>query len=238
MSTLFISDLHLDDKRPDAIDWLTRLVEGPAREADGVYILGDLFEYWIGDDFLSPVARRTAELLGGLTASGTPCRFVHGNRDFLLGEDYAGQCGMQLLPETSVVDLYGTAVLLLHGDTLCTDDVEYQAFRRQARDPAWQAQILAISPMERLELARKARDASMRHMAAVDDEIMDVNEEAVAEAFREHGVSHMIHGHTHRPAEHRYDTADGPLTRTVLADWYQMGSYLEVSPEGMRSHTL
>jgi UDP-2,3-diacylglucosamine hydrolase len=157
---------------------------------------------------------------------------MHGNRDFLLGKQYASQAEMQLLPETCVVDLYGTPTLLLHGDTLCTDDVDFQAFRRQTRNPDWQAAILALPVPERLRLAQDARAASLDHTGSAPMDIMDVNPEAVSDAFRRHKVSRMIHGHTHRPARHTVDLGEISAERIVLADWYRSGSYLEVSASG------
>lgn len=239
MPTLLISDLHLHDQRPEIHQWLLGFLRGPARQADAVYILGDLFEYWIGDDALSPIASEVARETARLAAAGIPCHFLHGNRDFLLGEDYARLAGLQLLPEETVIDLHGLPTLLLHGDTLCTDDLEYQAFRRQSRDPAWQAAVLAQPVEARLRMAREARDASMRHTGSASMEIMDVNEEAVLAAFRRHGVRRMIHGHTHRPACHQHDLGGGGAgERIVLADWDRCGSYLEVSADGARSISL
>jgi UDP-2,3-diacylglucosamine hydrolase len=239
MSTLFISDIHLEDSRPAAFEWLRAFLTGPARQAEAVYILGDLFEYWIGDDAPSPTARRLARETAKLVDSGVACHFMHGNRDFLLGEDYAAQARLRLLPEALVVPLYGTPTLLLHGDTLCTDDIEYQAFRRQVRDPAWQAAILELPVEERLRLAREARDASVQHTGSATMAIMDVNGEAVREAFETHGVTRMIHGHTHRPAVHRHRLGGGvEAERIVLADWYRAAIYLEVSPGGSRTVTL
>jgi UDP-2,3-diacylglucosamine hydrolase len=239
MSTLFISDIHLEDSRPEALDWLRAFLSGPARRADAVYILGDLFEYWIGDDAPPPAARQLARDMAELAECGVPCYFLHGNRDFLLGEDYAASAGLRLLPECRVVGLYGTPTLLLHGDTLCTDDVDYQAFRRQSHDPAWQAMVLKLPIEERLRLAREARDASARHTGSVAMDIMDVNATAVLKAFRDHAVTRMIHGHTHRPAVHRHDLGDGTVAeRIVLADWYQAAKYLEVTPAGARSLDL
>jgi UDP-2,3-diacylglucosamine hydrolase len=236
--TLFISDLHLEDKAPERTEWLSSFLAGTARDADAVYILGDLFEYWIGDDALSATARQVAQDTAALSAAGVPCFFQHGNRDFLLGEDYATLAGMKLLPEYFVADLYGTPTLLLHGDTLCTDDVEYQAFRQQARNPAWQQAVLAMSVAERLQMAESARDASMKHTGSASMEIMDVNEQAVLNALMEHGVGRMIHGHTHRPAHHRIEAGDLRAERIVLADWYSSGSYLEISPASIESRTI
>lgn len=233
--TLFISDLHLEDSAPARSGWLNTFLAGPAADADAVYILGDLFEFWIGDDALSPTAQQVAKALSALHTSGVSCYFMHGNRDFLLGETYAKLSGVELLPEERVIDLQGTPTLLLHGDSLCTDDVEYQALRRQVRDPAWQAGVLAMSIEERLKMAQTAREASKQHTRSASMEIMDVNPGAVTDAFRRHGVSRMIHGHTHRPARHRVELDGETAERIVLADWYDHGSYLEVSPEQVRS---
>ena len=237
-TTLFISDLHLEDNAPERTEWLAAFLAGPARKAEAVYILGDLFEFWIGDDAVSELAQRVAKATAALKTCSVPCYFIHGNRDFLLGEHYASVAGLELLPENRVVDLYGTSTLLLHGDMLCTDDVEYQAFRRQTRDPAWQTAILAMPMEQRLQMARAARDVSMEHTGSAPPDIMDVNPEAVSEAFREHKVLRMIHGHTHRPARHQVDLGDARAERIVLADWYTAGSYLEVSPNGAVSKSL
>lgn len=239
MSTLFISDLHLEDSRPETSGWLLEFLTGPARMAEAVYILGDLFEYWIGDDAVSPTARAVAAETARLAAAGLALYFQHGNRDFLLGEHYAAQAGLQLLPESLVVDLHGTPTLLLHGDSLCTDDVQYQAFRMQSRDPAWQAAILAMTVEERIAMAKNARETSTEHKGAAAMGIMDVNEGAVIRAFEDNGVERIIHGHTHRPAVHRHELSGGLTgTRIVLADWYKAGSYLEVSAEAAINRTL
>ncbi|MDT8320377.1 MAG: UDP-2,3-diacylglucosamine diphosphatase [Xanthomonadales bacterium] len=239
MNTLFISDIHLEDSEPRATETLLAFLAGPVRSADALYILGDLFEFWIGDDALSVAARQVAKATSELTASGVPCYFMHGNRDFLLGEAYAARAGLRLLPDYRVLDLYGWPTLLLHGDTLCTDDLQYQAFRTQCRDPVWQANVLGLSVEQRLEMARGARDASARHTRAAATGIMDVNEQAVREAFERYGVTRMIHGHTHRPAVHRYRLTDGrEAERIVLADWYESGSYLRVSAAGAESVPL
>lgn len=239
MSTLFLSDLHLEDSRPEVAEWLWAFLDGPAAGADAVYILGDLFEYWIGDDAVPPLAAEVARRTAALVDRGIPFYFQHGNRDFLLAADYAGQSGMQLLPEAIVLDLYGTPTLLMHGDALCIDDTEYQAFRRQSRDPAWQAMVLSRSVEERVAMARDARDSSAQHKGSSEMSIMDVNEQAVQQAFREHGVTRLIHGHTHRPAVHRHELPNGEIgTRYVLADWFDKGSYLEVGTEGVRSREI
>jgi len=233
MSTLFISDLHLEDNRPQTTSLVSAFLRGPASEAEAVYILGDLFEFWIGDDVLTETAKIVANGIRELKNWQIPCYFLHGNRDFLLGPDYARRAGMNLLPETHVVDLYGHPTLLLHGDTLCTDDFEYQSFRRQVRTPEFKDRFLQMSPRQRLHMAQNARDASKRHTgSSAAMNIMDVNETAVLDAFREHDVVRMIHGHTHRPAFHRHSLGAGASgQRRVLADWNTSGSYLCVSPE-------
>jgi len=238
LTTLFISDLHLEDNAPERTDWLQAFLSGPARTAEAVYILGDLFEFWIGDDALSETAGLVCRGTSSLYDLGVPCYFMHGNRDFLVGDQYAAVAKLELLPEACVIDLYGTPTLLLHGDTLCTDDLEYQAFRRQARNPEWQAAMLALSVSERLKLAQDARTASELHTGSTSMEIMDVNADAVSEAFRAHNVSRMIHGHTHRPAHHSVDLDGATAERIVLADWYEAGSFLEVSTNGSVSRAL
>jgi UDP-2,3-diacylglucosamine hydrolase len=237
-TTLFISDLHLEDEAPDRTRWLMDFLSGPALAAETVYILGDLFEFWIGDDALTTTAEEVASATSLLNDRGVACFFMHGNRDFLVGERYASSAKLQLLPETCVVDLYGKPTLLLHGDTLCTDDVKYQAFRQQVRNPDWQAAMLALSIEQRLELAQQARSASLDHTGSVAMDIMDVNPDAVSAAFREHNVTRMIHGHTHRPAQHTVDLGGINAERFVLADWYSEGRFLEVSERGIESKNI
>jgi UDP-2,3-diacylglucosamine hydrolase len=233
MHTVFISDLHLEDARPEATEILRQFLRGPARDAEALYVLGDLFEFWIGDDVLTHTAQDVAAELLALRASGVRCYFVHGNRDFLLGPEYARLSGLELLPTTSVVDLYAMPTLLLHGDTLCTDDLDYQAFRRKVRDPSFQQTFLGMPPAQRLAMARGARDASKAHTGSAAIEIMDVNSDSVAQAFAEHQVLRMIHGHTHRPAVHQHALKNVSYgTRVVLADWYSDGSYLRVDALG------
>ena len=239
MHTVFISDLHLEDARPEATEILRQFLQGPATDAQAIYILGDLFEFWIGDDVLTETARVVAAELSVLRQRGVRLYFVHGNRDFLLGPDYASLSGMELLPTASVVDLHGTPSLLLHGDTLCTDDHEYQAFRLKVRDPSFQKMFLGLPPAQRLAMAQSARDASKAHTGSATMEIMDVNPRAVEQAFTDHGVMRMIHGHTHRPAVHQHALAGGSTgTRVVLADWYKGGSYLRVDAHGLQQLLL
>ncbi len=238
MTTLFISDLHLSDQRPAITEAFIGFLESEARGAEALYILGDLFEAWLGDDMVLPEYARAIEAMHRLADAGVPLFVMHGNRDFLLGADFAAMSGAQLLPESTVIDLHGTSTLLLHGDTLCTDDVEYQKFRAMVRNPAWQAEVLARSPEERLTLARQFREMSMTEMQGKSEAIMDVNAKAVAAAFREAGVRQMIHGHTHRPAIHDLEIDGEPARRIVLGDWYDQGSVLECDAEGCRLRSL
>ncbi len=234
MATLFISDLHLEDDRPQTSRLLLDFLAGElCAGARSLYILGDLFEFWIGDDLVSETAGQVAAALRSLGDRGVACHFMHGNRDFLLGADYANSCGMSLLCEEVVVDLYGTPYLLLHGDSLCTDDHAYQAFRQQVRNPQFQQDFLARPLQERLQMARSAREQSMAHTGNASEDIMDVNQTAVLRAFAAHEVHNMIHGHTHRPAVHSHRLGDGQeAERIVLSDWDKTGSCLAVSENG------
>ena len=239
MTTLFISDLHLDEARPDITAALISLLRNGARGSDALYILGDLFEAWVGDDDESRLMLEVADGLHALAESGVPIYFMHGNRDFLLGAAYACRCGMQLLDDSAVVDLYATPTLLLHGDTLCTADVGYQKFRQQVRQPAWQQDFLAKSLPERRAFAAAARAQSKLHTQSVAYEMMDVTQDAVAEAFRKNRIARLIHGHTHRPAIHPTLDVDGvACQRIVLGDWHHHGSVLRVDALGPRLHAL
>lgn len=230
MPTLFISDLHLDDRRPDTTALLQEFLADEAIDADALYILGDLFEFWLGDDVPSKSSVEVAKAMSRLAASGVPCYFMHGNRDFLLREVYAKLAGMKLLPEEYVIDLYGERVLLMHGDSLCTDDLAYQQLRKLVRNPVWQEETLSKTPQERLQMALQLRDASAEHKGNEAMSIMDVNQAAVDSAFERHDVLRMIHGHTHRPATHDLMVNDRRAQRIVLGDWYTQGSVLRVSP--------
>jgi len=233
MTTLFISDLHLDDRRPETTALLLRFLQEEAVTADALYILGDLFEFWLGDDVPSRCSSEVAAALSSLKNKGVPCYFMHGNRDFLVREDYAQMTGMKLLPEEYVADLYGEQVLLMHGDSLCTDDIPYQQFRTLVRNPIWQHEFLSKTPQERLQAAMEARDASAEHKGNLDMDIMDVNQGEVIARFERHGIHRMIHGHTHRPATHELDINGEAAQRTVLGDWYTQGSVLRVRPGGV-----
>lgn len=226
---LFISDLHLAPDRPEANERFFGFMEGAARGASSLYVLGDLFESWIGDDDL---AERFNGVIAGFFAAaaraGTKLYVMHGNRDFLIGERFCRETGAQLLDDPAVVDLDGERTVLLHGDTLCTDDVEYQAWRGKARSPAFQAQFLARPLEERRAMSAAMREKSKAVTAGKTAEIMDVNADAVREAFRRHGVRRMIHGHTHRPARHELEVDGRRCERWVLPDWYGAGGYLKL----------
>ena len=243
MTTLFISDLHLDPERPAITELFARFVGGEAREADALYILGDLFEAWVGDDDPSQTGAFVADSLKALADDGVPVFFMHGNRDFLVGEAFARRAGMTLLEDPARIALYGHDVLLLHGDTLCTGDLAYQQFRAQTRDPRWQQQFLAQPLEARLAFAQQARAASQARQGELRDSgqmetITDVAPDAVEAAFQAHGVDTIIHGHTHRPAVHGLDVGGRPRKRIVLGDWYEQGSVLRVDREGMRLEHL
>ena len=234
MTTLFISDLHLTGERPRIIELFLRFLRDEAAEAEALYILGDLFEVWLGDDALFPDIKPVMEALATLTGSGVPVHVMAGNRDFLMGAGFEAMSGCSLLPDPTVIDLYGTPTLLMHGDTLCTDDVDYQRFRAQVRDPRWQAAMLAKSVEERIAYARQARAESQAAMQGKSEEIMDVNAQAVEHALRESKVTQLIHGHTHRPGVHQWELDGHPATRIVLGDWYAQSSVLRCDAEGCR----
>jgi UDP-2,3-diacylglucosamine hydrolase len=219
VTTLFISDLHLQPSQPRLLDACLTFLDKHARGADALYLLGDLFEMWIGDDDDAAWLNDLSAALRQLHRRGTALYFMHGNRDFLLGEKFAERCGMQLLPETCVIDLYGRSALLLHGDTLCTEDKEYQAFRAQVRNPQWQQMILTHSLDERRFLAAQLRQQSKMAGSNKAEDIMDVTPEEVVKIMAANGVDLLIHGHTHRPARHELFVSERPAERIVLGDW-------------------
>ncbi|MFK7886705.1 MAG: UDP-2,3-diacylglucosamine diphosphatase [Gammaproteobacteria bacterium] len=234
MTTWFISDIHLDSERPDIASAFAHFVDTTARAADALYILGDWFESWIGDDDPDPAKHAAIAAVKQLSERGTQCYFCHGNRDFLAGAKLANDAGVTLLDEEHVVELGGERVLLMHGDSLCTDDVQYMAFRQQARDPAWQSQVLALPIPARQALAAQAREQSATDMAQKTEDIMDVNAQAVLDTLQRHDVRRLIHGHTHRPATHRIDDNGVERTRHVLGDWYEQGRVLVHDTNGFR----
>lgn len=238
MTALFISDLHLEPTRPAITTLFLDFLEQRARRAEALYILGDLFEAWIGDDDDAEPGGTVAAALRRLTDQGVPTHFLHGNRDFLLGERFAAASGIQLLPESVVIELASERVLLLHGDTLCTDDVEYQAFRAQVRDPGWRARTLALPLAQRRALAGQLRETSRQAIQQKAADITDVNPTAVDRALRAHGVRRLIHGHTHRPAIHDWTLDGQSARRAVLGDWHDQGSVLVCDAAGWRLEPL
>ena len=238
MATFFISDLHLEADRPEIGEQFVAFLAGPAREADALYILGDLFEAWVGDDDPSSYYADMKAAIREVSESGVPVYFMHGNRDFMIGERFAEETGVTLLPDPYPVELHGEKVLLSHGDYLCTDDVEYQKVRAMTRDPGWQAMMMEKPLEERLAFARQARATSKARSASMTEEIADVNEDAVEEAVREHGVDVLLHGHTHRPAVHPFHVDERPVHRIVLGDWYEQGSMVEWDEDGPRLEVL
>jgi UDP-2,3-diacylglucosamine hydrolase len=238
VATLFISDLHIDASRPRIIEQFLGFLHGEARSAEALYILGDLFESWIGDD--APDAAQSAAIAGlrTLTSSGVACFVMHGNRDFLLSSRFCEMTGAELLPDPLIVTLYGEAVLVMHGDALCTDDRAYQRLRATVRDADWQRQFLALSVEARRALAGAARAGSQAHTAAMEYAITDVNADSVAMALRAAATSTLLHGHTHRPAIHALQVDGRPCTRIVLGDWYDQGSVLRWDHEGPELQSL
>nr|WP_318379907.1 UDP-2,3-diacylglucosamine diphosphatase [uncultured Enterobacter sp.] len=231
MATLFIADLHLQTEEPAITAGFLRFLAGTAQEADALYILGDLFEAWIGDDDPNPLHRQIAAALKALTDSGVPVYFIHGNRDFLLGQRFARESGMTLLPEEKVLELYGKRLLILHGDTLCTDDAGYQAFRAKVHQPWLQKLFLALPLFIRMRIAAKMRADSTSANRNKSQAIMDVNPQAVVNVMEKHQVQHLIHGHTHRPDIHTLTANGAPAYRYVLGAWHQEGSMVKVTAD-------
>ncbi len=245
MTTLFVSDLHLDPARPDITALFLRFLREEAATADALYILGDLFEAWVGDDDPSVAGAEVAAGLHALARAGVPVYFMHGNRDFLVGAGYARRAGMRLLPDPAVVSLYGEPVLLMHGDLLCSDDTAYQAFRAQTRDPDWQQRFLDQPLAARLAFAAQARAASMarqQQMLQGDrgtfETVTDVTAATVEATLARFGVDTLVHGHTHRPALHELEVAGRRRRRIVLGDWFEQGSVLRVEPGRYRLQAL
>src|SRR3989344_9510735 len=238
-TTLFISDLHLCGARPAITGLFLDFLRDRARDAVALYILGDLFEYWIGDEAVEQEEFRTiVHGLRELTTNGTPVFVMQGNRDFLMADGFEKASGCRLLADPVRVNLYDTPTLLMHGDSLCTGDVEYMAFRTQVRNPAWQKEFLAKPVAERDRIVRDFREISKNSTASKKPEIMDANQQAVEAVMREHGVQRLIHGHTHRPKEHVFDLDGQPARRMVLGDWYEQGSVLRVGANGWVLETL
>ena len=245
MTTLFISDLHLDAERPAVTELFGAFMQKEATRADALYILGDLFEAWVGDDDPSETGAYVAARIREVADAEVPVFFIRGNRDFLLGDAFARRAGMRILPDPAVVMLYGKPVLLMHGDLLCTGDTAYQAFRAQTRNPLWQAQFLAQPLAARLAFAAQARAASAAHQGGMKQQdktqfetLTDVATATVDATFAQFGIHTIIHGHTHRPAIHDLTVETRACRRIVLGDWYEQGSVLRVEPDGMTLDAL
>jgi len=238
VAILFISDLHIDEDRPQITAQFKEFLGNEARSADALYILGDLFESWIGDDAPDADQRAAIDAIRALTDEGVPCFVMHGNRDFLLGARFCEASGARLLPDPLIVTLYGEPVLVMHGDALCTDDRAYQRLRATVRDADWQRRFLALSVRQRRALAGAARTGSQAHTAAVEYAITDVNADSVALALRNSGTQTLLHGHTHRPAIHPLTVDGRACTRIVLGDWYTQGSVLRWDASGPELKSL
>lgn len=238
MATLFISDLHLHPSRPAIIKCFLDFAAARQGKAEALYILGDLFEAWIGDDDPEPAYQTVKTAIRSCSDAGTPVYLMHGNRDFMIGKQFVKETRCTLLTDPTRLDLYGIPTLLMHGDSLCTDDREYQALRSKVRDPDWQQQAGRLPVDERLALARQARELSALSKQGKEEYIMDVNQDEVLRVAEQHRVSLLIHGHTHRPGIHTVDADDRKITRIVLGDWYRTGSVLVVDKQGREFETL
>lgn len=232
MSALFISDLHLSHQVPAVVDGFYDFLRSTAADAERLYILGDFFDAWIGDDEDDPLVQ---EIKGRLKQHSRHCAtyFVHGNRDFLIGEKFALDTGITLLPEQSIIDLYGRQALLMHGDTFCTQDAEYMQFRAMVRSPQWQQQVLSLPLQKRRQMAADLRQKSQSMNAIKAEDIMDVTPEEVVAVMAAQQVDLLIHGHTHRPATHTLDVNGKKAERWVLGDWHQRGWYLHADEQGL-----
>ena len=236
--TLLISDLHLDPSAPGIARQFVAFLRGEARAARALYILGDLFEAWVGDDDPDPAVRSIIAELRELHDAGVPTYFMHGNRDFLIGARFAAETGCTLLEDGIVVDLHGERVLLMHGDVLCTGDASYQRLRRILRNPLTLFLLRHLSLKSRRKLGGKLRAGSRMHVGATAAEIMDVTPTEIVASLRQARVSTLVHGHTHRPAIHSLEVDGQPARRIVLGDWYTQGSVLEWRDDGVELRTL
>ena len=231
--TLFVSDIHLDMRRSAMVDLFNQFLLKRAVNADALYILGDLFEYWIGDDAPYIEYQHTISALKTVTQNKVPVYFLHGNRDFLISQGFAKQTGVSLLKEETIVNIYGNKVLLMHGDTLCTDDIAYQKFRKKTHNQFLQRLVLSLPIGMRQNLAKKLRKTSSQAIAEKSADIMDVNQQAVEEALARNQAALLIHGHTHRPCIHEFNINKQACKRAVLGDWYTQGSALKLTTNEM-----
>jgi UDP-2,3-diacylglucosamine hydrolase len=238
VTALFISDLHLTAGDAETTRRFVDFMEGPARTARDLYILGDLFEAWIGDDDDDQRLEPIVVALRRLTDSGVACALMHGNRDFLIGPRFCAAAGTRLLGDYERITLDGQPILLTHGDLLCTDDTRYMTLRSELRSKAWQRDFLAKPLGERRQIASDLRQLSATEIAAKDEYIMDVNQAAVESTMREHDVTLLVHGHTHRPAVHRFDLNGRPAARVVLGAWYHEPSIVRWTAGGFALERL
>ena len=234
MAELFISDLHLSAARPHMVDAFLAFLERPGDGVEALFILGDLFDQWLGDDDETDPHPVVVAALARLAGSGVTVGLLHGNHDFLIGQQFAAQTGCKLLSDPTLIEVQGTPVLLMHGDTLCTDDIAYQALRARVRDPVNQSRFLALPLGRRVAEAASLRTASQQQVRLKPQTIMDVNANAVERAMRKHGVRHLIHGHTHRPAIHSLCIDGQSAARIVLGDWYRQPHVLIWDDDGYR----
>ncbi|MCA0937030.1 UDP-2,3-diacylglucosamine diphosphatase [Vibrio alginolyticus] len=237
MTTLFISDLHLTPKRPDITQCFMTFMRTEAKTADALYVLGDLFEFWVGDDDKTPFANQIRSEFKNLTDSGVAVFFIQGNRDFLLGERFCKQTGITLLEDVCTIDLYGTRAVILHGDTLCTDDVDYQKFRKTVHQPWLQWVFNHIPWFIKKKIVAKVQTDIRDDKKSKPMDIMDVNQNEVEQVMSQYSVDLIIHGHTHRPNTHVFDVDGKSKTRIVLGDWYTQGSILHVDYNGLELKT-
>jgi len=238
VATLFVSDLHLCPTRPAINNAFFEFVRHPAAQAEALYILGDLFEYWAGDDDDDPFNAAILAALRELTERGVSLFLMHGNRDFLIGDRFTSSCRAKLLPDPTLINLYGVPTLLMHGDTLCSDDLKYQAFRAKVRNRDYQRQFLARPLSARKQIIAGLRAENAEEKQLKSEAIMDVTTTTVETVLREHGYPRLIHGHTHRPALHQHVVDGHRCERWVLADWYSSGSYLHCDAAGCRAIKL
>ncbi len=229
--TYFIADLHLSADRPDITKCLADFADDLDHAVDALYVLGDLFEVWIGDDDVNSFTNEVADIFCRLHARGIPVYFIHGNRDFLIREHFAKRACLTLLPQEQVIDLYGTKTLIMHGDQLCTQDVAYQKFRKKSRSWWWPRLMLSLPLSYRRRIAARGRKISKGNQENLTQMIMDVTPSEVVRIMEQHQVDHLIHGHTHRPNKHQVDLTHGKGKRIVLGDWYEQGSYLKISKD-------
>jgi len=232
MTTFFISDLHLEEDLPELTELFVHFMREQAPAADAIYILGDLFEAWVGDDDERAGTQLFIDELHTLSNTGTPLYVMPGNRDFLFSDGFEKRTGCQLLTDPTVIDLYGIPTLLMHGDSLCTDDIKHQESRVMLRSDDWKSRFLQQPLNDRIQQAKEYRSMSRQHLKDAPDAIMDVNTDAVIDAMQQHNVLQLIHGHTHRPGIHSLTVNQQAAKRIVLGDWGQTGSVLHCNKTG------